>query len=264
MADVPGKKEGSAEKAYAAAAAVPSGKAGKKPVKWAAARKPAGRKATAAAPKAAAVKSAPAPKVSAAPGKAPEPRAAEAPKIAENKAPAAAPVAAEVPQPVTTADTPLSTSPLSTSEEPTMANQPTDFTDTINTAVNEIQARAKTAYDKGAEVASEMTDLARGNVEAVVESGKILAGGVQDLSKGYAEEAKSAYEQLTADLKEMAAVKSPAELFQLQGKILRRNFDTLVATGSRNTEAVMKLANDSFAPISGRINVAAEKLSKVA
>lgn len=259
MADVPGKKEGSAEKAYAAAAAVPSGKAGKKPVKRAAARKPAGRKATAAAPKAAAVKSAPAPKVSAAPGKAPEPRAAEAPKIAENKAPAAAPVAAEVPQPVTTADT-----PLSTSEEPTMANQPTDFTNTINTAVNEIQARAKTAYDKGAEVASEMTDLARGNVEAVVESGKILAGGVQDLSKGYAEEAKSAYEQLTADLKEMAAVKSPAELFQLQGKILRRNFDTLVATGSRNTEAVMKLANDSFAPISGRINVAAEKLSKVA
>ena len=62
----------------------------------------------------------------------------------------------------------------------------------------------------------------------------------------------------------MAAIKSPTELFQLQGKIMRRNFDTLVATGSKNTEAVMKLANDAFAPISGRVSLAAEKLAKVA
>jgi hypothetical protein len=62
----------------------------------------------------------------------------------------------------------------------------------------------------------------------------------------------------------MAAIKSPTELFQLQGKIARRNFDAFVATSSKNTEAVLKLASDSFAPISGRVNLAAEKLAKVA
>ena len=59
-------------------------------------------------------------------------------------------------------------------------------------------------------------------------------------------------------------IKSPTELFQLQGKIMRRNFDMMVATGSKNTEAAMKLANDAFAPISGRVSLAAEKLAKVA
>ena len=85
-----------------------------------------------------------------------------------------------------------------------------------------------------------------------------------DFGKSYVEEAKSAYETLTGDLKELAAVKSPAELFQLQAKLARRNFDTLVAYSSKNTDAALKLANETFAPISGRISLAAEKISKAA
>jgi phasin family protein len=139
-----------------------------------------------------------------------------------------------------------------------------DFTKPVTDAVADLQSKAKVAYEKGTEAMTEATEFAKGNVEAIVESGKILAAGAQDLGKTYVEEAKSAYETLTADLKEMAAIKSPTELFQLQGKIMRRNFDALVATSSKNTEAVMKLANDSFAPISGRVNLAAEKLAKVA
>lgn len=143
-----------------------------------------------------------------------------------------------------------------------------DFTGIMNKsmtdAVAEMQAKAQEAYDKGTSMVSEMTDLAKGNVEAIVESAKIVAAGVQDLGKTYAEEAKSAYETMTADFKEMAAVKSPTELFQLQGKIMRRNFDVLVATGSKGSESAMKLANDAFAPISARVNLAVEKLSKAA
>ena len=69
---------------------------------------------------------------------------------------------------------------------------------------------------------------------------------------------------LTADFKEMAAIKSPTELFQLQGKIMRRNFDAMVAATSKGTEAGMKLANDAFAPITARVNLTVEKLSKAA
>ena len=143
-----------------------------------------------------------------------------------------------------------------------------DFTETVSKtmtdAVAEMQAKAQVAYDKGTAMVADMTELAKGNVEAVVESGKILAAGAQDLGKVYADEAKAAYETLTADLKEMAAVKSPTELFQLQGKILRRNFDAMVAATSKGSEAGMKLANDAFAPISARVNLAVEKFSKAA
>ena len=109
-----------------------------------------------------------------------------------------------------------------------------------------------------------MTEFTKGNVEALVESSKIFAAGAQTLGKTYVEEAKSAYEAATADVKELAAVKSPTELFQLQGKIARRNFDAMVQAGSKNTEAFLKLANDAFAPLTGRVEVATEKLAKVA
>jgi phasin family protein len=62
----------------------------------------------------------------------------------------------------------------------------------------------------------------------------------------------------------MAAVKSPTELFQLQGKIMRRNFDAMVAATSKSTETGMKLANDAIAPLSARVNLTVETLSKAA
>jgi phasin family protein len=140
----------------------------------------------------------------------------------------------------------------------------TEFTKPFADAVGDAQSKAKAAYDKGAELAAEATEFAKGNIEALVESGTIYAAGVQSLGKTYAEEAKTAYETLTADLKELAGVKSPAELFQLQTKLARRNFDAWVAYGSKNTDAVLKLANETFAPISGRVSLAAEKVAKAA
>jgi phasin family protein len=109
-----------------------------------------------------------------------------------------------------------------------------------------------------------MTEFAKGNVEALVESGKVLSAGAQDLGKAYAEDAKAVYETLTADMKEVAAIKSPTELFQLQGKVARRNFDAMVAYSSKTGDAMLKLYADAFAPITGRVSLAAEKISKAA
>jgi phasin family protein len=162
-----------------------------------------------------------------------------------------------------TASAPVPT--LSELKEKIMANAKTaDFSKPFADAASEFQSKAKAAFDKGAELAAEASEFAKGNAEAAVESGKIYAAGVQELSKGYVEEARSAYETLTADLKELAAVKSPAELFQLQGKIARRNFDAAVAFGSKNADAVLKVVNETFAPVSNRVSLAAEKISKAA
>jgi len=161
----------------------------------------------------------------------------------------------------------MATKNSSTFPGTTFPGFPADFSGmgkSMSDAVAEMQGKAQEAYDKGTGMVSEMTDLAKGNVEAIVESGKVLAAGIQDMGKTYADEAKSAYETITADLKEMAGVKSPTELLQLQGKIMRRNFDLLVATGTKGSEGAMKLANDVIAPISARVNLAVDKLSKAA
>lgn len=129
---------------------------------------------------------------------------------------------------------------------------------------SDAQARLKSAYGTTSEVASEVTKFSKGNVEAIVESGKILAAGVQDMGREAVADSKTAVEAMTADAKAFAAVRSPTDLFKLQGEIARRNFDTMVSTASANTEKMVKLANESFAPISNRFSVAAEKISKAA
>jgi hypothetical protein len=240
-----------AEKAYAAAAE------GAAPAK-----KPAPVK------KAPVKKAAPAKKTAPVAAKKPAPK-----KVAARKAaPAKKPVAKKTPAPKRTkapSAKAAKTEPTVTQlKEKIMATKTFDYTaqitESMNDAVNEMQARTQAAYDKSTEAMSEMTEFAKGNVEAVVETGKVLAESMQGMGQTFADEAKLVYETATADIKDMASIKSPTELFQLQGKIMRRNFDAMIAASSKTTDATMKMANDVMAPLSSRMNLAAEKLSKVA
>ncbi|QIG53813.1 phasin family protein [Altererythrobacter sp. BO-6] len=140
----------------------------------------------------------------------------------------------------------------------------TDFTATAKEFLADAQTRAKTAFAKTGELASEVTEFNKGNLEAVVESGKIFFNGVQSMGREQVEATKTVVETVTADFKKMAAVKSPTELVQLQGELARRNFDAAVSFGSKNTEALVKLYNEAFAPISSRMSLAAEKIKKAA
>lgn len=139
-----------------------------------------------------------------------------------------------------------------------------DFTEGFKTIVAEAQTKTKEAFEKSSAAFGEAGEFAKGNVEALVESTKILGTGLKEMGEEIVKETKTAYETMTADAKELAAVKSPVDFFKLQAEIMRRSFDAAVAQGSKNTEAMMKLANDSFAPISGRISLAVEKVKKAA
>lgn len=140
----------------------------------------------------------------------------------------------------------------------------TDFTKTAKELLADAQTRVKTAVAKSGELAAEVTEFNKGNVEALIESGKIFFNGVQNLGREQVEVTKTAVETVTEDFKKLTSVKSPTELMQLQGELARRNFDAAVSLGSKNTEALVKLYSDAFAPISSRMSVAAEKIKKAA
>lgn len=134
----------------------------------------------------------------------------------------------------------------------------------IQEVVAGAQVKAKLAVEKGSALFGEASEFTKGNVEAVVESSKILAGGVQAIGKEFVAEGRTAFETVTGDVKQLTGVKSPTELLKVQGEISRKNLDAAVALGSKNSEAMLKLANDVLAPISGRFSLAAEKLRKAA
>lgn len=211
------------------------------------------------------VRKTPAKKAVAKPKRAPARKASVA-KPAARKAAPAKPKAKPAAKAGTAAPKPTTPEPTITElKEIIMASAKTqDFTAPFQEAAEKAQEQFKTAYEKGNKLAGEMAEFSKGNVEALVESTKVLASGMQEIGKEAVEETKSAYEAATADLKSMAAVKSPAELLQMQSELARRNFDAMMGFGSKNSEKMLKLANDAFAPISSRMSLAAEKLTKVA
>jgi len=124
--------------------------------------------------------------------------------------------------------------------------------------------RTKAAVEKSTKLVEEANEFAKGNLEAVVESGRIAAKGFETLGQEAAEYGRKSFESATAALKTFATVKSPTEFFKLQSDFVRGAFDSYVAEASKNTEAVLKLAGDAAQPISSRFAVAAEKVKTTA
>ena len=220
-----------------------------------AAAKPAAKKVAAkepAAKKVAAVKKAPVKKAAA--------KKAAPKKIAAKRKPAAKKAA-----PKKAPKTIKAASPATKIKEKIMATaKETKFTDTAKDVAADVQTRVKTAAAKAGEFASEVTEFNKDNLEAVVESGKILFAGAQEMSRENIATGKTVVETVTGDVKKMAAIKSPTELVQLQGELARRNLDAAISFGSKNTESWLKIYNDAFAPISSRVSVAAERIKKAA
>jgi phasin family protein len=123
----------------------------------------------------------------------------------------------------------------------------------------EFNERTKAAVEKSTKVAEEINDFAKGNLEAIVESSKITAKGLESFGQEAAEYGRKSFENATAVLKGLSSVKSPTEFFKLQSDFFRTSFDSYVAEASKNTEALLKLAGEAAQPLSNRVAVAAEK-----
>ncbi|GGB93931.1 hypothetical protein GCM10011494_10460 [Novosphingobium endophyticum] len=130
----------------------------------------------------------------------------------------------------------------------------------IQDAMTEAQAKAKAAFEKSSSVLGEVSDFTKGNLEAVMESGKILAEGIQGIGSEIVAEGRSNFEAMSGDIKELAAAKSPSDFIKVQGDMMRKNIDSAVASSAKNSEAMLKLVSDAMAPISGRVSLAMEKV----
>ena len=124
----------------------------------------------------------------------------------------------------------------------------------------DFNAKAKEAMSKTSKLAEEAVEFNKANVEALVESGKIAAKGIETLGQEGVAFARKSFEDTTAALKGYTAVKSPAEFLKLYAENSKKAFDAAVAQTSKTSELVVKLTNDSFAPISNRVSVITSKL----
>jgi len=280
MADDESKADVSAEKAYAEAAqavpvtSAPDAQASKETVEAPAETKPsAPAKTVAAAKPATAAKPTPAKRAAAkTSAKAARPASKAKPagkaratskKVKPAKVPVKAAKPAERPAAKIQIQTAPKSSPISSLKEKTMQKN-AKIAAGIQEVVADAQAKAKKVVEKGGSLLGEAGEFTKGNVEAVLESGKILAGGLQAMGKDWVADGRATVDMVTREVKDLASVKSPSEFIKVQSDIARKNVDAAIAIGSKNSEAMLKLVSDVMAPISGRFSLAAEKVRKAA
>ena len=124
----------------------------------------------------------------------------------------------------------------------------------------EFNEKAKEAMSKSSKLAEEAVEFNKANIEAMVESGKIAAKGFETLGQEGVAFARKSFEDTSAALKGYTAVKTPADFFKLYAENSKKAFDAAVAQTSKTSELVVKLTNDSFAPISNRVSVITSKM----
>jgi phasin family protein len=134
----------------------------------------------------------------------------------------------------------------------------------IQGAVAEMNEKAKVAMEKSAKAMEELGDLAKGNLEAIVESSKIAAKGVEALGQEAVEYGRKSFETSTATFKKFAAIKSPTEFFQLQSELMSSAMDGFASEAAKSSEAMLKLAGDVSQPISNRVAIVTEKMKALA
>jgi phasin family protein len=121
--------------------------------------------------------------------------------------------------------------------------------------------RSQDLAKRSQKVAGELADLARANVEAIVEAGRVASEGARSIGQEVVASSRDGVEKTADAIRSLAEAKSPTEYLQLQSEFARQSFDRAVAESSKLTESLVKLAGEAFQPLSNRATANAERFN---
>ena len=134
----------------------------------------------------------------------------------------------------------------------------------LETAYADINQKAKAGVEKSTKALEEISDITKGNVEALVESGKIAAKAMETIGQDAVDYSRKNYEKATATIKSFSTVKTPTEFFQLQSQLFASAFDDFSKQSAKGSEAFIKLANEVSQPLTARVTVVTDKIKSLA
>jgi phasin family protein len=127
-------------------------------------------------------------------------------------------------------------------------------------AMEKITAQAKDAAETSMKSIEEMTDLARGNVEAMLASARVAAASFETLAAHISDVSRKSFEATTTAARAMTSAKTPNEMFQLQSYFAKTQFDHAVSEFSKMSEMMVKMSGEVMEPVQNRIAVANDKM----
>lgn len=171
-------------------------------------------------------------------------------------APTAAPAKKEHPMPTET------TTKTIEAVVPAMEKAAAEAVAKVQAGTEQMNVKMREMMEKSMTTMNEMTEFAKGNVEAMIESAKAAAAGAETLTTHFVETSKKSVEEAQAAFKTMTAAKTPNELIAAQNEFAKAQFDKAVANMSHFSETWMKLAGNVVQPLSNRMALATETVKK--
>jgi phasin family protein len=108
----------------------------------------------------------------------------------------------------------------------------------------------------------EMSKFQKDNYEAYMAASTIFAQGVEHISKAWVAFTQQNMENAAQTAKALLGAKTLREAVDVQSDWAKTSFDKFVAEGTKLSELSVKVANEAYAPINARFNVAVEKMLK--
>ncbi len=119
--------------------------------------------------------------------------------------------------------------------------------------------KASTAAFKGYD---DFAAINKDTMDAVVQSGNIVAKGYEAIGKELMAFTQSSIEANVAATKALFGARNVREVMDLQSQYTRESFDKAMAESAKLSEMSVKMAKDAIEPIQARVNVVAQKMSK--
>ena len=127
----------------------------------------------------------------------------------------------------------------------------------------DVSGRGEEFAKRSRKAAEELADIARANVDAVVESGKIATSGAQAIGQQVLAKGRDNIDQAANTVRALAEAKSPADVLQVQSDFFRSAFDRFVEESATLTESFVKVAGEAFEPISTRASLNVERFNEI-
>jgi phasin family protein len=119
--------------------------------------------------------------------------------------------------------------------------------------------KAAEGFFKAAEEAAE---FGRGNIEAFTKATQTLTMGMQDLGKQYFAMSQALTDHAMESAKALAAVKSLKEATDIQSAFAKASMERAMSEAAKLQEATLRLVEQAGAPLTARMTLAVEKISK--
>jgi hypothetical protein len=122
----------------------------------------------------------------------------------------------------------------------------------------QIATKSREALEQSMKTVGVVTDMTRGNVDALLESSRAAAGGMQVIAQEVADYGKQTFERTTTAGRTMALARTAPELFQLQSEFARTEFTAAIAEYSKLSQTMFQTMTAMFEPLQKQAITAAQ------